>query len=277
MCKKKSKVMISLILTLVILTTFVPLETFSQGLSSNVIKGIVFIDSNGNGYKDDSEQVLKNIRINLFSAEEVDLNEGIEGVVVYKEKLAATTKTDEKGQYTFNVSAGMYSVNLDIEDLPSGIGVIEPNIFIHEVSDKGYNFIARAVASIDIANDVSKVIYINDEVPLSPVLKDKFGNTLVGKVNYMTDDTEVSLDKNVCKVKIKKLKNKKANVKVVSGNVSKEISLDFVVPNTTSVGKVKLAYDMGIIDEKTKILYYLYSLFDEKNFLMNSGLTLTSF
>ena len=57
MCKKKSKVMISLILTLVILTTFVPLETFSQGLSSNVIKGIDFIDSNGNGYKDDSEQI----------------------------------------------------------------------------------------------------------------------------------------------------------------------------------------------------------------------------
>ncbi|MEZ0537294.1 MXAN_6640 family putative metalloprotease [Caldicellulosiruptoraceae bacterium PP1] len=252
----------TIVLSIVMLLSFNVTMVNAQGNNDKIIKGVVFIDKNGNGILDSGEQALTGIQINLFNAIKVENSEIGEGISVYKETLIEQSKTDKDGTYHFKVQDGQYSLNLDINSLPDGYGVVEPNIFVFN-PDTVNNFVVRDVADIDIGKEFSNGINIGDEIQFNPILKDEYGNSLSGKMSYTSDDSEIKLFGNVLKNNPKEFKNRKSKIKVSSGKINKEISVDIKVPNTSSLDKVSTAFKAGIIDEKTKYLYYLYSIYDQ--------------
>lgn len=252
----------TIVLSIVMLLSFNVTMINAQGNNDKIIKGVVFIDKNGNGILDSGEQTLTGIQINLFNEIKVENSEIGEGISVYKETLIGQSKTDIDGSYHFKVQDGQYSLNLDINSLPDGYGVVEPNIFVFN-PDTVNNFAVREVADIDIGKEFSNGINIGDEIQLNTILKDEYGNSLSGKISYKSDNSEIKLFGNMLKSSPKEFKNGKSKIKVSSGKINKEISIDIKVPNTSSLEKVSTAFKAGIIDEKTKYLYYLYSIYDQ--------------
>lgn len=228
-----------------------------------LIKGTVFIDSNNDSKKDDTEQVLKDVAINLYYADQVDpkaINGSSEGIRLYREKLIMKTKTDEKGEYKFYVNEGRYSVNLDIDALPSGKGVANPNVLVDTGDTGNIDFAVRDIHSIELDKFIKNLIP-GDSVTINPVVKDRDGNPLSAKVNCICDSNEIELNANSFKVRPVFPERKKVNIKVQAGPVSNEISLTFKSLDTMSLEEIRLAYEKGAIDEKTKISKYLKLLF----------------
>ncbi|NSW90903.1 MAG: hypothetical protein HPY74_09595 [Firmicutes bacterium] len=244
---------------------------------TNTIKGFVFIDSNGNGIKDDNEMPVEGVRINLFRVDEVTLaknSKKSKTTSLLQEKLIHYAFTDKNGEFRFPVKAGKYSVNLDINTLPEGMGVPEPDILIaiNYTDTVGSNtandndkkdiveFGVKNVALIEIRRDLPGKYYPGEDIVLNTTPRDDHGKVLAAKINYSCDNSEVELKSNIAKIKKIPSSHKEYTIRASCGKVCRDIPITLSQFCGDSICIIRQAYQNGIIDENTKIYLYLKSL-----------------
>ncbi len=164
-------------------------HVMSQVVQRN-IEGIAWIDENVNGLKDDSESLLENVNMTLIDG---------------KGNTIATTKTDNKGYYSFiDLDKGDYSVKVEIpetkylltqKDVGSNAEInskFNPDTLQTDIITKlNSSDIPKIVASNQNAGFVkkeTKVIVNYKEVGTDKILYDE--TTITGRVDspYMTED-----------------------------------------------------------------------------------------
>lgn len=223
-----------------------------------IIKGHVFWESNNN----ESGKIklpLGNIGIKLYHTRKA----GKENDTTFlKEIFINKTKTNASGEYSFFVSDGIYSVCMDLDTLPDGKGVIEYSTLINTRNPSEVNFSVRDIADIEVENVEAEDLHIGNEVPLNCCIKDKNGYLLYGNVSYSCDSDEIKLNDNRIKLLSTEFRREKINIIARAGKVLKQIPIEFRDKQLSIVEEVNLSYRQGKIDEKTRILYLLYLLFD---------------
>ncbi|NLC68936.1 MAG: hypothetical protein GX754_09220 [Clostridiaceae bacterium] len=261
--------------------------------ASNAITGLVYLDSNCNGIRDGNEIPLENVRINLFQVKVKDEDETFSkkhgkssnnisnnAISILQEKLIGHTFTDKNGKFSFPVKAGFYSVNLDINTLPEGTGIPEPDILVivnienravsgntistGNISKTGkkeiIEFGARNVALIEINNDTSLKYHPGQEIILSAVPRDECGIALASKINYSCEDNAVELRNNVARIKEMVPSYRKYTIRASCGKVYRDIPITLGQFPGDCLCAIYQAYQNGIINKNTKIRLYLESL-----------------
>jgi hypothetical protein len=230
-------------------------------------RGKVVAENEDTGTKAVYEQQLGNIEVRLYSArysDIADMNRNPGDVNVLREKLAAVTRTNEKGEYTFYVGSGIYSLSINLDTLPEGKGVVNPVIYKDSSASENYDFLVRDVAEINADGIEGKVSPLGDRIFIRPVMKDKYGNNLAAKFSYSSCEKNIRLKDNVLKLSPDDFRTGKININVSAGNLTRKVTLDITEPDTSPEERINLALARGLIDEKTKIRNYLYLLFDRE-------------
>ncbi|RCX14337.1 SdrD B-like protein [Anaerobacterium chartisolvens] len=242
------------------------MHMITRDTAKKVIKGVVYKDSNHNNTVDKDEQVLPGVTVNLYRSDpknKIDPAKD-DGVFVIKERLISSVKTDENGEYSFDADGGKYTVNLDINTLPEGTGAINTDIYIDEKKASVNDFALRDVASIELKTGDIQEVEFNEDFSLNMVLKDRDGNILAGKVRYLFDNRQLSLEDSRFCLRHNDLQSVKLNVNISAGSVTRQVLINTKIPEVSSEGKVRMAFENGILDEKKKILHYLHSIFDSQ-------------
>lgn len=218
------------------------------------------MDSNNDGIHNDSEQVLKDINIKLFEVKNIEKQgEKDEEVRVLRENPVHSTKTNESGEFRFFVNEGAYSVNLDVESLPLGKGVVETNK-VFDIGEAGrIDFAVRDIESMHVY-DKPFHINIGEDFIVNPVAKDRDGNVLSAKIIYRSEDRTLDFHSNLCRTLPKSLRDTSTQIILDTGNTKWEIPVDIRVPRLCSVDKVNLAHRLGLIDEHTKVRHLVHAL-----------------
>jgi hypothetical protein len=262
--------------------------------AANAITGLVYVDSNCNGIRDSNEIPLENVRINLFHIKEI--NETIltkqaklsnNTVSLLQEKLIGHTFTDKNGKFSFPVKAGTYSVNLDINTLPEGTGILKPDILVavnlqkpigfgsmnkHDMKNsntsgnvdnpgkkKIIEFGVRNVALIETREDIPSKHYPGQEIILNAIPRDECGKALAAKINYSCENNNVELRDNIAKIKKMAPFYKEYIIRASCGRIYRDIPITLSQFCGDRLCIIQQAYQNGIIDENTKIHLYLKS------------------
>ncbi len=230
------------------------------------IKGKVYCDpESGGSIENSGNSAIGNVGIKLYYLEGTNgknRTRTCDGVYIYEKRLVSETKTNDSGEFKFYVVEGRYTVELELKTLPKSKGITENNIFIDIGERKNIDFYAREIHSIEL-KDFDRGVHIGDYVDLNPVLKDRNGNILFAETDISSKDNKAKLTINRLRVNQEIFNNGKVDLNINTGGISKDVSLYFKAREINSIYKVRLSFENGIIDESTKILYYLYSLFDK--------------
>jgi hypothetical protein len=245
---------------------------FARKYPGKYITGKVYEDIGAGTDITDNVRGVPGITVKLYSAKKVNLVKGTDddGVSLYSEKLIMTTKTNENGEYRFYVKDGTYSVSIDLGTLPEGKGVTESNTFIERVTPESVNFIIRDIYSIDMDISQTKRLFIGEPVVVNPTLRDQFGCKLTAKVKCSSDDA-VRSQGNILEFKPGNFEGKWVNLNVTAGNVYRQFPVEVRMPEAPLIERINIAYKNGIIDEKAKILLYLYAMFDRNKISRGYG------
>jgi len=228
------------------------------------VRGIVFLDSNNNGIRDGLEQSLKDVGIKLFAVDDTEAQGKKAGEPrVLKEKLILSTKTNARGEFRFLVREGAYSVSLDVETLPVGRGILEANR-LFDFGEKGLiDFAVREIDSVYV-QDSPLHINIGENFIINPIAKDRDGNILSAKINYLSEGNEIDFRSNMCRALPKSFIPSRDNIILDTGKTRLNIPVEITIPGVCSADKVNLAHRLGMIDENAKIQYLLHALFGRK-------------
>jgi len=226
------------------------------------IHGVVFYDENSNDIRDKSEQPLEGVAVNIYRIEEIERksNDAGESMTIYGEKPAGRVITNARGEYSLLVREGTYSVNLDVDTLPVGKGVNAANRLIEAGSQKSIDFPVKNIAEIQTGDDFKSIIYSGDYVILRPTCKDSRGNNLTANIRLFSEDDEVDAEVERCFIKPKTLKERKIVVHIDAGELQASYPIKVKPPEISSVERVNLAYEMGMIDEQSKYRILLQAL-----------------
>lgn len=228
------------------------------------IQGKVFLDTNCNGTKDEGEEGLKGVKINLFTHRKLEskfIQGNRNGLTLYRQDLIKSVYTDENGVYRFIVNEGRYILSPDVETIPRGKGLTVKETKIEGIPSKSIDFAVRDVAAIDINNYQSE-FQPGEDISLHPVIMDREGNFLIGKVDQKFDYGINNQTGRYGSVK-NQLLYKSIGVITSAGEISKKTAVRCKLPDMNTMHRIRSAYESKIIDEKTKILYYLHSLFSQ--------------
>ncbi|TYQ16222.1 UNVERIFIED_CONTAM: hypothetical protein Cloal_2744 [Acetivibrio alkalicellulosi] len=227
----------------------------------NYIKGYKVIQ--GTVYFEDREnqllRALSNIRINLYSIKRLNTNDTIK---LYQKKLLSTTKTNMYGKYFFLVCDDNYLVNIDTKKLPVGKGVLTKELLSYKGLESKHDFIVKKVHSIEENTLSSANIFPGNDIMFHPELKDIDGNTIYGRYDLSFDTDDIYYDTRNFKLRSDLFEDKMISVNIHAGNISKKLLLNYTSPSMNSIDRIKLNYESGLIDEKTKINNYLSALYD---------------
>lgn len=228
------------------------------------ISGVVFLDSKNDNTNQNSKQFLRDVGIKLFAVGDSKiLGEKHGEIRVVKENQILSTKTNDRGEFRFIVNEGAYSVNLDVDTLPVGKGVIEASRFFDIGEGGRVDFAVKDVESMHMYDPIQ--INIGEHFIVNPVARDRDGNILSAKINYLSEDSEIDLRSNVCRSVPKSLRNTSANIILDGGKAKWRVPVDITLPRMCSIDKVDLANRLGLIDEHTKIRYSLYAMYNKRN------------
>ena len=212
------------------------------------------------------------VSVKLYSARKVNSvrNADDDGISLYTEKLIMKAKTDENGEFRFYVKDGTYSLSIDLDTLPEGKGVTESNVFIEKVSSESIDFIVRDIYSIDLDLSQARRLFIGDTAVINPTLRDQYGCKLAAKVKCSSDDA-IRSQGNILEFKPGNFEVKWVNLNISAGSVFRQFPVEIRMPEAHLVERIDIAYKNGIIDEKAKILLYLYAMFDKNKIIRGSG------
>ncbi len=265
------------------------------------IKGKVYEDFNENNLQNNFKKPLKDISIKLFKVSDYKVNcearenplggkvncearenplgdkvncearedplwgdvkeDNKERFKILKHKHISTTKTDAFGKYKFVANPGIYSVNLDVDTLPLGKGVIEISKIIGIGRSGSIDFIVKDIDSVYINQD-SLNINIGEDFSISPVAKDKDGNILTGRMDYYSLDKSLNFRSNMCSVSPKSLNELKTDLIIDIGRSKLKIPINITVPKVSIIDKINLSKRIGLIDEHKRIHTLINVLFN---------------
>lgn len=231
------------------------------------IRGSVFLDLNFNEARDSSEVGLKDISVNLFMVGEksVHRDENInEEIIILKEKFIAKIITNERGEFRFFVPPGYYALNLEIETLPKGYGVLDANKFVGTEDRGTVEFAVRRISSIAFNKDTISNTFIGGDINLCPDIKDERGNKLNACYKLIAENRNVDTCTGICRITGKSMEKQQLDIYADVGTVRGKLTLNVNIPELCSTEKVRLAHRLGMIDENTRVLNSLYSIFDRK-------------
>lgn len=243
------------------------------------INGKVQMDSMGDeGYQDRRNEKTSGVVIRLYRLIRAGNKiNAYKDISLYEKYLVSETTTNETGVFRFYTIDGRYTVEIDPDTLPEGRGVIENKIFIDTKSSRSIDFIVRDINSIELL-EPEGAVFSQDYVDLNPVLKDKSGTVVHGSFEILSQDGKSESNKNRMQVNRKIYDSRKIDVCISAGAVKRNFSLQFKTPEVNPIQKARWEFENGIIDEGTKILNYLYTLFDKNriNSTYNSHVPLKS-
>lgn len=227
------------------------------------IRGVVYEDINGNGVMDKSEKPLKNIEIRLYHVGEIYRQKAGKGITVLGESILARARTDERGEFYFAAGEGEYTLHLDVSTLPAGMGVREENRKIG-IGERGFvNFAVEEVYSIETENLKNNAL-IGEELVLHPVAKNRKGDTLSAKIDFFQDGQAAEIRHGRLAPRPKTFESRGIHLKFGAGSVSKDLHLNYKMPELCRCGKIQLAHRLGMLDGHKRVLYLLYSLFEKR-------------
>ena len=174
-------------------------EDISEVIKTNDIKGIAWIDKNGNGRKDEKEVLLKGIQANLINTEK--------GIIV------ATDITNNKGEYEF-------------KDLPEGKYVVEFNYnnTTFEVTDY-----KKETVEDELDSDIINTTQGNKTTSKSEVILLKEGKTENVNAGFITNRKfDLSINKGITKVTTNNSEATESNNYSAEKNVETKIKRDLL-------------------------------------------------
>jgi len=261
-----------------------PVKEFNKGLSRKVLKGLVYHDLNCNALKDENEIPLAGVKINLFKVTDSISKTGkgsktiqdgktIQDInsLILTEKYLSSAYTDEKGEFEFPVKTGRYSVAIDIDTLPDGLGVIKSSVLVEiKDSDNGpsgsgisnnnhYNieFCARNVELIELSDSFLEHVYPGESFVLNAIPRDKGGKPLIAKMIFSSVSSDVEIKGNIARIKKLCSCPEQYNFKVSCGNVQRDIPITVKQFNGDNIFIINQLNLNNIIDEETKISLYM--------------------
>jgi len=245
---------------------------FTRKYPEKCIKGKVYEDIGIGTDIAGNVRGVAGVTVKLYSAKKVnsDKKTDDDGISLYNERLIMTAKTDENGEYRFYVKDGTYSLSIDLDTLPEGKGVTESNTFIERVTSESIDFIIRDIYSIDMNAGQTKTLFIGEPVVVNPILRDQYGCKLEARVKCSSDDA-VRSQGNILEFKPGNFEGKWVNLFVTTGNVYRQFPVEIRMPEAPIIERIDIAYRSGIIDEKAKILLYLYAMFDKNKIMRSYG------
>jgi hypothetical protein len=228
------------------------------------IKGKVCLDPAGDdGSRESGYQHIRGVVVRLYRLIRADNKINAKDISIYEKHLVAETATDKAGTFMFYAVEGRYTVEIDPDTLPRGRGVLENKIYIDTKSDRSIDFLVRDINSIELFNPHGQV-FAGEYIDLNPVLKDRAGNILQGSFEISSRDSEIVLNKNRIQINNMGYGSRKIDLCINAGTVKSNFSLQFKAPPLADpIQRVRWEFENGIIDEGTKILNYLYTLFDK--------------
>lgn len=226
-----------------------------------VIKGIVFFDFNINSIYDDGDKPLKGFKVNLFYVYKMTRNRD-RTVTALKERLIFSTRTNNKGEFSFTVPEGNYSLSLDINSIPEGLGTIKTDILVlaGNHSDNIVYFPLRKVETIETDHSMRKLYTAGDAIELNFIPRDKHGNALIAKVKYSCDDPKAILKDNILRTNTIPVPYKEYTITASSGKTKKDFNIRVDGYYKDKLCAIRSAFNNGFIDENTKISLYLKSI-----------------
>lgn len=127
------------------------------------ISGRVFLETGNRAVANRSEQPLKGVGIRLYVAgNERTSGPGSAGILVRREKLILSTKTDDAGEFRFVVRDGAYSVCLDADTLPSGKCAVKTDGFCKTGMIVKVDFPVSDIASIPVSRRPVRADFCED-------------------------------------------------------------------------------------------------------------------
>ena len=224
------------------------------------IKGTVLHDAGDNHGRKEPVSLMKGIGIDLFLVADKEIeNDNTSEITIYREKRVCRTTTNDKGEFSFIAHDRPYSLRLDIETLPLGKGVKEPDRLVLSGETGRIEFTVKNVGSIQTDRCRTR-LDIGEDIALNPVARDVQGDILTARMNFSSDSSDFSLHSNQFRSCPKAFKDHNANILIDAGNITKTVPLEIRVPVLCSADKIKLANRLGIIDENRKIQYLSYAI-----------------
>lgn len=233
-------------------------------ISVKEIKGRVFLETNDNQSTGGPGQPLKDVELRLFSAGggEKAADRDAE-ILVRTEVLLSRTKTDENGEFRFLAREGAYSVCLDIETLPAGKGVVKAEGFCGNGEKGRIDFPVRDVASIALHESPVRMD-IGGTLVINPEARDRDGNILSARIDYRSEDGNISFRSNVCRSSPKTLRGTSSSIILDAGKIRLDVPVRIKPPGGSAAERVRLARRLGMIDEHTEAEYLLHALYDRR-------------
>lgn len=245
---------------------------------NKVIKGKVFFDLHNKGIEDEISQGIKNVTVRLFKVKQIpgENNEGKDSnFTILKERFIMSTKTNDKGEYIFVVNEGRYSIVLDVNTLPEGMGAVCSEVSVDISGIVQRDFEVRKVSSVQI-NNLKSEYEFDENITIDASLKDSDGNTLYGPLFYSSDSSLIRNIRGNLRFQPDKWEDKAVSINVRSGEVSSVVEIKMKTAGYDNFERIDSAYRTGLIDEKTKVLLYLYSIFDKEKLGVRSDIPMKS-
>lgn len=224
-----------------------------------------YLDMNCDSIQEENEQSadVNGIKITLTKRVQQikTFDDILEDVIVYNYVEVDKTVLDSSGTgFSQVIDDGDYYIHVDADSLPGGIGLEDTKFSIKEEETHfSVHIPFRQVKNVvfEGEKDLSE-IKLFDAFCISAVAKDGKENTLSANIEYKTNDTEISVEKDgTLQYDVKKLKQKTVNITASVEGVFTKKKVVFKGPCINSFEKIKFYYNRGIINRKeAKKLYY---------------------
>ena len=213
------------------------------------------------------------ITITLVSEEDIDLS-GIEISVyqatpatvtdtstLYNETFDSPVTTNANGSVTFAKPSQYFSITVELDSLPAGVGVVKQTKFFNpDVTSETITVATVANAEVTLnGTEVSPTFYSADDVPLNAEYE------VVAADNNYADMAWESLDT---------LTIFSVSGTLVNGSMAIPYSVPVDISEANVVEKYKTLYDYGMISEKEMILRQCEVLMEPGNAYMRSAETM---